>query len=258
MKLEGRVALVTGGSRGIGRGICLALADEGAAVGVNYRSGKDAAEEVVEQIKSKGGQAVAVPGDVSEYEQAEAAVEQTVRELGNLHVLVNNAGVSHDALIINMDPGDWLKVMKVNFGGTFNCTKAAFNHFALERDGVIVNISSVMGEQGWMGESNYAASKGAVNAFTKCCAVEFARFGVRVNAVLPGFIPTDLVEGLLTVDGGKGISKQILMKSFGQVEDVAGIVTFLAGPDAKYMTGSFITVDGGASTVLGLGSPLKK
>src|ERR1041384_4964218 len=151
MKLQGRVALVTGGSRGIGRGICLALAEEGAAVGVNYRSGKEAAEEVVEAITSKGGQAVAVPGDVSEWDQAEAAVQRTVHELGNLHILVNNAGVSHDALIINMDPDDWLKVMKVNFGGTFNCTKAAFNQFALERDGVIVHISSVMGEQGWVG-----------------------------------------------------------------------------------------------------------
>src|SRR3989442_6451494 len=133
MKLEGRVALVTGGSRGIGRGICLALADEGAAVGVNYRSGKAQAEEVVEEIKAKSGQAVAVPGDVSEWEEAEAAVAQTVRELGNLHILVNNAGVSQDALIMNMDPGDWLKVMKVNFGGTFNRTKPAFNHFPVDR-----------------------------------------------------------------------------------------------------------------------------
>src|SRR5207245_10268284 len=128
-------------------------------------------------------------------------------ELGNLHILVNNAGVSQDALIMNMDPGDWLKVMKVNFGGTFNCTKAAFNHFALDRDGVIVNISSVMGEQGWVGESNYAASKGAVNALTKCCAVEFARFGVRVNAVLPGAVPTDRGEGLRTVSGEKAIRR---------------------------------------------------
>jgi 3-oxoacyl-[acyl-carrier protein] reductase len=146
--------------------------------------------------------------------------------------------------------------MRINFGGVFNCTKAAMTHFMGQRDGVIVNISSVMGERGWIGESNYAASKGAVNAFTRCCAVELARFGVRVNAVLPGFAPTDIVAGLLAKDGGRGISKQIPMRAFGKVEDVARVVTFLAGPDSSYMTGSLVTVDGGAATILGVGAPL--
>jgi 3-oxoacyl-[acyl-carrier protein] reductase len=256
MKLEGKVALVTGGSRGIGRGICHALAEEGAAVSVNYRSGEAQAEEVVKAIEDKGGKAIAVQGDVADYEQVQSVVQQTIDGLGGLHVLVNNAGISKDALIFNMDPGDWLDVMKVNFGGVFNCTKASMPHFMGEREGVIINISSVMGERGWLGESNYSASKGAVNAFTRCCAMELARFGVRVVGVLPGFVPTELVEGLVEKDGGKGILKQLPMKSFGEIEDVSRLVAFLAGPDAKYMTGSLVTVDGGAAAMLGTGAPL--
>jgi 3-oxoacyl-[acyl-carrier protein] reductase len=256
MKLEGRVALVTGGSRGIGRAVAEGLAAEGAAVAVNYRSGKEQAQEVVDGITSAGGKATAIGGDVAEYEQAQAMVEQTVSELGGLHILVNNAGIAKDALIYNMDPGEWLDVMRVNFGGTFNCTKAALDVFMKERDGVIVNMSSVMGERGWTGESNYAASKGAVNAFTRCCAVEFARFGIRVNAVLPGFSPTDMVAGLMEKDGGKGIKKQIPMKTFAGVDEVAGAVVFLAGPESSAMTGSLITVDGGVSSQVGIGKPL--
>ena len=204
MDLEDRVALVTGGSRGIGAAVCLALAAEGAAVAVNYRSGKEQADEVVSQIEASGGRAVAVAGDVSDYAQAQALVQATVDELGGLHVLVNNAGIARDALIFNMEPEDWLDVMSVNFGGVFNCTKAAMGHFMSQRDGAIVNISSVMGERGWTGESNYSASKGAVNAFTRCAAMELARFGIRVNAVLPGFAPTETgVAGLIAKDGGK-------------------------------------------------------
>jgi 3-oxoacyl-[acyl-carrier protein] reductase len=256
MKLEGRVALVTGGSRGIGRAVAEALAAEGAAVGVNYRSGKELAEEVVSKIRDGGGKAAAIPGDVAEYEQAEAMVKQTVDELGGLNILINNAGIAKDDLIYNMEPTLWLEVMRVNFGGTFNCTKAALEVFMRERDGVIVNMSSVMGERGWTGESNYAASKGAVNAFTRCCAVELARFGIRVNAVLPGFAPTDMVAGLMEKDGGKGIKKQIPMKTFADVEEVAAAALFLAGPESSAMTGSLITVDGGVSTQVGIGKPL--
>jgi 3-oxoacyl-[acyl-carrier protein] reductase len=256
MKLEGRIALVTGGSRGIGRAVALVLAEEGAAVAVNYRSGQAQAEEVVKEIESGGGKAIALEGDVSDYASAQAVVEQTVEQLGGLHVLVNNAGISKDALIYNMDPGDWLDVMRVNFGGVFNFTKAALGHFMSERDGTIVNVSSMMGDRGWTGESNYAASKGAINAFTRCAAVELARFGIRVNAVLPGFAPTELVSGLLEKDGGKGILKQIPLRTFATVEEVAHVVSFLAGPDSSYMTGSLVTVDGGVGTMLGVGAPL--
>lgn len=256
MKLEDRIALVTGGSRGIGRGICTALAAEGAAVAVNYRSGAEQAQEVVAEIEGGGGRAVAIQGDVADYGEAQEVVRRTIEELGGLHVLVNNAGISKDALIYNMEPEDWLAVMRVNFGGVFNCTKSAIGHFMGQRDGVIVNVSSVMGQRGWLGESNYAASKGAVNAFTRCAAMELARFGVRVNAVLPGFVPTELVEGLLVKDGGKGIWKQLPMRAFGDVSDVAQMVVFLAGPDSRYMTGTLVEVDGGASAMLGTGAPL--
>jgi 3-oxoacyl-[acyl-carrier protein] reductase len=155
-----------------------------------------------------------------------------------------------------MEPSDWLDVMRVNFGGVFNCTKAALEHFMSQRDGTIVNVSSMMGQRGWTGESNYAASKGAINAFTRCAAVELARFGIRVNAALPGFAPTDLVQGLLERDGGKGILKQIPMRTFAKLEEVAGVVTFLAGPDSSYMTGALVEVDGGVGTMLGVGAPL--
>jgi 3-oxoacyl-[acyl-carrier protein] reductase len=256
MKLEGRIALVTGGSRGIGRAISEVLAAEGAAVAVNYRSSKSGADEVVEAIKAAGGNAIAVAGDVAEYAQAEAMVAETIEQLGGLHMLVNNAGISKDALIYNMDPEDWLSVMRINFGGVFNCTKASLGHFMSQRDGAIVNVSSMMGDRGWTGESNYAASKGAINAFTRCAAVELARFGVRVNAVLPGFAPTELVAGLLEKDGGKGILKQIPLKTFATVEEVAHVVAFLAGPDSSYMTGSLVTVDGGVGSMLGVGAPL--
>jgi 3-oxoacyl-[acyl-carrier protein] reductase len=256
MKLQGKVALVTGGSRGIGRAACLSLAAEGAAVGVNYRSGEAQAAEVVKEIEGNGGKAAAIQGDVSDYAQAQAVVQQTVDRLGGLHVLVNNAGIAKDLLIYNMEPEDWQNVMKVNFGGVFNCTKAAMTQFMGQREGVIVNVSSVMGERGWIGESNYSASKGAVNSFTRCAAMELARFGIRVNAVLPGFAPTELVAGLTEKDGGKGIKKQIPMRTFATVEQVASVITFLSGPDSSYMTGSFVTVDGGAATILGVGAPL--
>ena len=256
MKLAERVALVTGGSRGIGRAVCLALAAEGAAVAVNYRSGAAQAQEVVRAIEAAGGRAVALPGDVADFAEVEALIAGTVEALGGLHILVNNAGIARDGLIFNLKPEDWLDVMRVNFGGVFNCTKAVMPHFMGQREGAIVNVSSVMGERGWIGESNYAASKGAVNSFTRCAAIELARFGVRVNAVLPGFAPTDLVAGLIAKDGGKSIKRQIPMKDFATVEQVAQVVTFLASPDSAYMTGAFVTVDGGTSATLGVGAPL--
>jgi len=255
MTLAGQVALVTGGSRGIGAAICRTLAADGAAVAVNYRSSEAEAKAVVADIEAAGGRAVAVGGDVADPVAAAELVERTAAELGDPHVLVNNAGISQDALIFNMSADDWLDVMRVNFGGVFNCTRAVLPRFMAAGAGVIVNVSSVMGERGWIGESNYAASKGAVNAFTRCCAMETARFGIRVNAVLPGFVPTELVAGLTEGETGKNIRKQIPMRRFGEVDQIAAAVRFLASPESSYLTGSFLAVDGGAMTALGLGRP---
>ena len=223
---------------------------------VNFRSGADQAADVVQGIESRGGRAVALQADVADHESASGLVEETVRHLGGVHILINNAGIAKDALIFHMKPTEWLDVMRVNFGGVFNCTQAVLPHFMKQRSGVIVNVSSVMAESGWTGESNYAASKGAVNAFTRCSAVELARFGIRVNAVLPGFAPTDMVAGLLDRENGKGILKQIPMRAFPTLEEVARATTFLAGPDSSYVTGSMLTVDGGVNTQVGVGRPL--
>jgi 3-oxoacyl-[acyl-carrier protein] reductase len=253
MTLQGRVALVTGASRGIGRAAALALAAEGASVAVNYRSGHDQAAAVVKEIEHRGGNAIAVQADVSEPAEAAALVERTRQELGGLHVLVNNAGITRDGLIFDLDLDEAWQVLRVNFGGVLNCTRAVAGHFMAQRDGSIVNVSSVMAEGGWTGESSYAASKGAVNAFTLCSAVELARFGVRVNAVLPGFTPTDLVRPLLDGGKGKGLVRQVPMRTFADVEQVARVIAFVAGPGASYMTGALIRVDGGFGAQLGIG-----
>lgn len=254
MSLQDRVALVTGGSRGIGRATCLALGAAGASVAVNYRSGEAEAKQVVSDLAATGSKGVAIQGDVADPDAARAVVERAIAELGGLHVLINNAGIVKDALLYNMTPDDWQSVMTVNFGGVFNFTKAVLPHFMSQRDGVIVNVSSVMGERGWVGQSNYSASKGAINAFTRCSAVELARFGIRVNAVLPGFAPTELVSELVA-KGGAGIRKQLPLREFANLDDVASAVVFLAGPGSRYMTGTCMAVDGGASAQLGLGRP---
>ncbi|WP_026877741.1 SDR family NAD(P)-dependent oxidoreductase [Jiangella gansuensis] len=253
MKLDERVAVVTGASRGIGRATALALAADGATVAVNYRSGKDEALDVVARIEAAGGRAAAFQADVSDYEQATALVADVLEAFGGLHILVNNAGISKDNLIYSMEPQDWLDVMKVNFGGVFNCTKAVLDHLMVTRDGSIVNVSSVMGERGWTGESNYSASKGAVDAFTRSAAIELARFGIRVNAVLPGFAPTDLVAELSAGDVAKHLKRQIPMRDFATVEQVASAIRFLAGPESAYMTGVLLNIDGGGMAGLGLG-----
>jgi len=250
-----RVALVTGASRGIGRAIAERLAAEGSAVAVNFRSDAAAAEAVVAGIRNRGGEALAVQGDVAEFAGAAAITEVTLREFGGLHILVNNAGISRDGLIYNLAPDAWADVMRVNFGGVFHCTKAVMDHFMAQREGVIVNVSSVMGDRAWVGDSVYSASKAAVSAFTRSSALELARFGVRVNAVLPGFVRTELVSGLLSRDDGSDVRRQIPMREFGSIDEVARVVAFLAGPGAAYMTGSLVAVDGGASSLLGLGAP---
>lgn len=253
--LQNRAALVTGASRGIGRAIALRLAGEGAAVAVNYRSHSDEVFSVVKDIEAAGGRAVALGADVADPAAAHELVEQARAALGGLHVLVNNAGITRDGLLWDVGPDAWWDVMKVNFGGAYHCTHAVAPHFMAQHQGAVVNISSVMGERGWIGQSNYSASKGALNAFTRSAAVELARFGVRVNGVLAGIVPTELVGEVLAKDGGRGIRQQVPMRSFGTCEQVASVAAFLAGPGAEYMTGELVLVDGGLASQLGIGRP---
>jgi 3-oxoacyl-[acyl-carrier protein] reductase len=254
MTLQDRVALITGASRGIGQAIARALAERGAAVAVNYRANEEAARSLVKEIEESGGRAVAVRADVSDPVEAAELVAETRQRLGGLHILVNNAGVSSDGLIYDVAPDAWLHVMKVNFGGAFHCTHAVAGHFMAQRDGAIVNISSIHGEGGWIGLSGYAASKGALNAFTRASAVEFARFGVRVNAVLAGVVPTALISDILDRrDGGRATQRIVPMRRFADVDEIATVVAFLASPEASYITGELVTVDGGVRAQLGIG-----
>ncbi|WP_431963202.1 SDR family NAD(P)-dependent oxidoreductase [Nocardia sp. bgisy134] len=241
---EGKVALVTGASRGIGRAIASTLARRGAAVAVNYRTREAEAMEVVREIEELGGCAVALRADVSDPAAAEDLVAGTMNTFGGLDVLVNNAGITNDGLLWKMADDAWWEVLRVNLGGTVNCTRAAAPHLMAQRSGSIVNISSVMGVSARPGLSAYSASKGALNSFTRASATELARFGVRVNAVLGGVVPTDLISGLLAHDNGKA-AVQIPMRQYGTAEQLASVAAFLAGPDAEYMTGELVHVDGG-------------
>lgn len=254
MKLKDEIAIVTGASRGIGRGIALALAAEGATVVVNYQSNEKAAFEVIAEIEQQGGRAWACPANVADATQVQTMVEHTLERFGKLDILVNNAGISRDGLVVQMPSGLWREVMDVNFGGTFNCTQAALGPMMKERKGAIVNISSAMGDRAWHGQSNYAASKAAINAFTRCVALETARFGIRVNAVSPGFIPTEMVSALLEKHE-QGILKQIPMRTFASVEDVAKAVIFMASPDSGYVTGEVLHLDGGVTMTMAMGTP---
>jgi 3-oxoacyl-[acyl-carrier protein] reductase len=256
VRLGGRIALITGGSRGIGQATVRALAREGATVAINFRSHEAAATQLADQIRREGGTAVAMQADVSDPDQAQRLVRDTIAELGDLHVLVNNAGVARDGLIYQLQPGDWLEVMRVNFGGVVNCTCAAMEHMMSRREGAIINVSSVMADRAWVGNACYSASKAAVNAFTRSSALELARFGVRVNGVLAGFVPTDMSAPLLKKDGGRGIVRHIPLQAFATPDDVARAILFLADPESAYLTGSLVTVDGGSSAVLGVGRPL--
>ncbi len=244
MKLAGDVALVTGGSRGIGRAIALELASRGAAVAINYNHSALAAEEVLEIIRSRGGKGMAVRGDVAVEQQVQDMMEEIAAKLGDVQLLVNNAGIHEDGLMLSLDRGSLDRVMNVNVGGTYNCTRAAARGMMLARKGRIINLSSIVGERGGKGKANYVASKAAINGFTRAISLEFASKGITVNAVAPGMIVTELTEDLRKRHGDKYLDK-IPLKRFGQPEDVAGMVAFLASEQAAYITGQIFVVDGG-------------
>jgi 3-oxoacyl-[acyl-carrier protein] reductase len=240
--LTNKIALVTGASRGIGKATALALATEGAKVVVNYASNSDAANMVVSEITSAGGEAIAVGADVSKPEDVENLVKTTLDTYGRIDVLVNNAGITRDGLMLRMKLEDWQAVINLNLTGVFLCCKAVSKVMLKQKSGRIINISSVAGVMGNPGQANYSAAKAGVIGLTKTLAKEFAPRGITVNAIAPGFIETDMTNDLKTDE----ILKFIPLGRFGKPEEIAGMIRFLAAdPSASYITGQVFNVDGG-------------
>ncbi len=243
-QLADRVAVVTGASRGIGRGIALELARRGATVVVNYVSSAAAAEAVVEEIRQAGGKAMAIQADVSDFEQANALIQAAVDAYGRIDILVNNAGTTRDALIMRMKEEDWDTVINTNLKSAWNCCKAVVRPMMKQRYGRIINITSVSGIAGNEGQSNYSASKAGMIGLTKSLARELASRTITVNAVAPGFVATDLTANL-PANIAERLNEHIPLGRWGTVEDVAYAVAFLASDEASYITGHVLSVDGG-------------
>ena len=244
MNLTGKVTLVTGASRGIGRQIALTLAGYGATVIVNYNGSAAKAEEVVNEITANGGMAESMQCSVSDFEKSKEMIDGIVKKYGRLDILVNNAGITKDNLIMKMSEDDFDAVIATNLKGAFNCIKHVSRQMLKQKSGHIVNISSVSGVMGNAGQVNYSASKAGVIGMTKAVAREMASRGITCNAVAPGFIKTDMTD-VLSDTIKENINAQIPMKKFGETEDVANLVAFLASDAAKYITGQVICVDGG-------------
>lgn len=244
MKLAGRTALVTGGSRGIGKEIVVALAREGARVAFVYKASAEVANQLASELTSAGQEAIAFQADVKVQEEADRVVEQVVEKWEKLDILVNNAGVIRDNLLATMTADQWREVIETNLTSVYNFCHAAIRPMMSARYGRIVNMSSVSAEFGNSGQVNYAASKGGIEGFTRCLATEVARRGITVNAVAPGFIETDMTEAVRNAAGDQ-IKKNIPLRRLGQPADVASAVVFLASDEASYITGQILKVDGG-------------
>lgn len=244
MKLNGKVALVTGASRGIGRAIALTLAKAGADVAINFAGNVAAAEEVAQEITALGRKAILLQGSVADTAVAQEMVEKVIAEFGKIDILVNNAGITRDGLLMRMKEEDWDAVLTTNLKGVFNCTKAAIKYMMKQRSGKIVNMASVVGEMGNAGQANYAAAKAGVIGFTKSVAKEVASRGITANAVAPGFIATDMTN-VLPEKVQEEMAKGIPAGRGGEPQDVANAVLFLVSDEAAYITGQVLNVDGG-------------
>lgn len=242
--LNDKIAFVTGGSRGIGRAIAVALADAGAHIVLSYRSASSDAEDVVNEIKKKGRNSSAVQVDVSHFEQSKAVVEKIVEQYKRLDILVNNAGIKKDGLLMRMSEEDWDAVINTNLKSVFNVTKAAIRPMLNQRSGKIINITSIVGMTGNAGQANYSASKAGIIGFTKSLARELASRNIQVNAVAPGYVETEMTAKL-TDEQRKALTDQIPLKRTAKPEEVAHVVKFLASPESDYITGQVICVDGG-------------
>ena len=244
MSLSGKIAVVTGGSRGIGRAMCQRLAALGALVIVNYVSNPAAAEETVQSIRSAGGKAESVQFNVASGGEIEAAFKKILEAHGRVDILVNNAGITRDGLLMKMKDEQWDEVLNTNLKGVFLCTKAVSRAMMKQRWGRIINITSVVGFAGNAGQANYAAAKAGIVGFTKSVAKELASRGITVNGVAPGYIVTDMTKDL-SEEVTNMIKEEIPMGVLGEAEDIAGAVAYLASDDARYVTGQFIHVNGG-------------
>lgn len=242
--MENKVALVTGGSRGIGREIALGLSQKGINVAITYNSNANKAEEVVEEIKKNGVNAIAIKGNSSIEEDVNSIVKNVEEELGTIDILVNNAGITKDNLLMRMKSEDWDDVLNVNLKGVFLCTKAVIRGMMKKKYGKIINIASVVGINGNAGQANYSASKAGVIGFTKTMAKELASRGIRVNAIAPGFIQTDMTD-VLKDEIKDELVKNIPLGSLGSPRDISNLVNFLASKESDYITGEVIKVDGG-------------
>ena len=251
MDFKDKVAVVTGSSRGIGRAIATQFGACGAKVAVNYRSNKDASEEVAAEIRDSGGEAMVVHADVSSREDCTKLIDQVIEKWETIHFLVNNAGVTRDGLVMGLNEPDLDAVIKTNLEATVLLSKLAVPHMMMQRFGRIINISSVSADNGRKGQAIYSASKGAVESFTKVLALEVAAKGITVNALAPGMIEsdmTDFVRGMAS----KEILAQIPLKRFGKPQDIASCVLFLASEQANYITGQTIKIDGGLTLGIGV------
>ncbi len=246
INLDGKKALVTGASRGIGKAIAIRLATEGVSVGVNYNASEQEAAKVVDEIQSLGGKAIILKGSVADSLEVQSLIQAAEDELGGLDILVNNAGITKDNLIMRLPEEDWDQVIDTNLKGAFLCTKAALRSMVRQRSGRIINMSSVVAITGNAGQSNYTAAKAGLIGFTKTVAKEVASRGITVNAIAPGFIETQMVDAISSQLQQK-ILERIPLGYFGTPEDVAGVVAFLASEDARYVTGQVIGIDGGLS-----------